>query len=73
MNTIQQNPIKSSQIKEPEVPTWFYFILGMILVIGSDTTAEGQNHKSDDEVPTEIMVYKNQKVFTNENVNISLQ
>ena len=71
MNTIQQNPLQSSHIKEPEVPNLFYFILGMILVFGSGVTADGQNSSLYNSTPTEIKVRKNQEKFTSEFPNTS--
>ncbi|MFK8007232.1 MAG: hypothetical protein AB8H03_12720 [Saprospiraceae bacterium] len=64
MSTIQQNPLQSSPIKESEVPTLFYFILGMILVFGSGASANGQ-----DSVPSEIEGSENKESFTIEFTN----
>lgn len=75
MNTSQQNPLSSSHIKEPEVPSLFYFILGMILVFGSGVTANGQEFSSNNSASTEIMDTKNKEdisiKFTNtSNLNL---
>lgn len=71
MNTIQQKPLQSPHLSEPEVPILFYIILGIILVFGSGVTANGQNLSFNSSVPAEIMVCENQESFTIEFTNTS--
>ncbi len=71
MNTIQQNPLQSSHLNEPEVPSLFYFILGIILVFGSGVTANGENLRTNNSIPVEVMVYENQENFTIDLANTS--
>lgn len=71
MNTIQQKSLQPSHLNEPEVPTFFYFILGMILVFGSGVNAGEQNVNFNNPIPAEIMASEEDNNFIVGFTNIS--
>ena len=71
MSTIQQKPLQQSAVSEKEVPDWFYFVFGMMLVIFSSFEVQGQNLSFNNSVPDGIMVCEGEESFTVEFTNTS--
>ena len=58
---------------EPEIPDWFYFIFGMMLVIFSGLEKESEKLNLADSIPNEIAVYENEENLNFDFFNISVE
>ena len=68
MSTIQQNPNNQLASNNNEIPDWFYFAFGMMLVIFSSFKPQQQNLNNHNSTPNEIMIHeKEESILTESN------
>lgn len=61
MKRDQQNATQNSNNKNTDIPDWFYFLFGMMLVIFSGLQPQSQEANSQSQSPSQIFV-ENEKV-----------
>ena len=61
MSAIQQNPNNQIASNNNEIPDWFYFAFGMMLVIFSSFKPQQQNPDKHNSTPNEIMIHENEE------------
>ena len=71
MSAIQQHNVQYIESYDPEIPDWFYFLFGIMLVFFSGIEAKGQNLNFNNSVSPELIVCEGEENFTIEFTNTS--